>query len=144
MKAIELQRCARVAIETRGRVRPKERVLIVTIPCETSPWLGSDGGRPGGGRRAGAHGHADAAQHLQEPRPRFGPPCRRRTSPSLYDVFANPLVSTRGGPEGGARIITMPGVTEDGFLRTLSVDMDRLVRLTNGLADRVDGPAQPG
>ena len=30
MKAIELQRCARVAIETCGSVRPKERVLIVT------------------------------------------------------------------------------------------------------------------
>ena len=28
-------------------------------------------------------------------------------------------------------------MTEDGFLRTLSVDMDRLVRLTNALADRV-------
>ena len=31
----------------------------------------------------------------------------------------------------------MPGVTEDGFLRTLSVDIDRLVSLTNRLADRV-------
>ena len=30
MKAIELQRCARVAIETCGGVKPKERVLIVT------------------------------------------------------------------------------------------------------------------
>src|SRR5437867_682247 len=31
----------------------------------------------------------------------------------------------------------MPGVTEDGFLRTMSVDMDRLISLTNRLSDRV-------
>jgi leucyl aminopeptidase (aminopeptidase T) len=39
--------------------------------------------------------------------------------------------------QAGARVISMPGVTEDGFLRTLSVDMDRLAALTNRLADRV-------
>jgi leucyl aminopeptidase (aminopeptidase T) len=39
--------------------------------------------------------------------------------------------------KAGARIISMPGVTEDGFLRTMSVDMDRLAGLTNRLADRV-------
>ena len=62
MKAIELQRCARVAIETCGSVRPKERVLIVTDTMrDQSVAQCPDGGRTGGGCRAGAHGHADAA-----------------------------------------------------------------------------------
>jgi leucyl aminopeptidase (aminopeptidase T) len=30
MKSVELQRCARTAVEACGRVKPKERVLIVT------------------------------------------------------------------------------------------------------------------
>jgi leucyl aminopeptidase (aminopeptidase T) len=39
--------------------------------------------------------------------------------------------------KAGARVISMPGVTEEGFLRTMTVDIDALARLTNALAERV-------
>ena len=56
----------------------------------------------------------------------------------LYTTYSLTHSSARvAAQQAGARIITMPGVTEDGFLRTLSVDIDRLVSLTNRLADRV-------
>jgi len=39
--------------------------------------------------------------------------------------------------KAGARILSMPGVTEDGFLRTLSIDIEALAGLTNSLSERV-------
>jgi leucyl aminopeptidase (aminopeptidase T) len=39
--------------------------------------------------------------------------------------------------KAGARILSMPGVTEDGFLRTLSIDIEALASLTNSLSERV-------
>jgi aminopeptidase len=56
----------------------------------------------------------------------------------LYTTYSLTHSSARvQAQKAGARVISMPGVTEDGFLRTLSVDMDRLAGLTNRLADRV-------
>jgi leucyl aminopeptidase (aminopeptidase T) len=57
----------------------------------------------------------------------------------LYTTFS--LSHSRArvlAQKAGARVISMPGVTEDGFLRTLSVDMDRLASLTNRVAERVE------
>ena len=48
MKAIELQRCARIAIETCGRVRSKERVLIVTDTMRDQPVAQALMGKPVG------------------------------------------------------------------------------------------------
>ncbi len=39
--------------------------------------------------------------------------------------------------KAGARVISAPGMSEGGFLRTLSVDIDALASLTNGLSDLV-------
>jgi leucyl aminopeptidase (aminopeptidase T) len=139
MKAIELQRCARVAIETCGSVRPKERVLIVT-----------DTMRDQSVARAlmAAALAADAEPVLmvmptrrstpQEPPAAVRAAMQAADIAFLYTTYSLTHSSARvEAQKTGARIITMPGVTEDGFLRTLSVDMDRLVRLTNALADRV-------
>ena len=101
MKAIELQRCARAAIETCGSVQPKERVLIVT-----------DTMRDQSVARAlmAAALAADAEPVLmvmptrrstpQEP-PGGGPGCNAsgRHRLSVYDIFADPLVGARGGSE---------------------------------------------
>ncbi len=139
MKAIELQRCARVAIETCGSVRPKERVLIVTDTMRD---------------QSVAHALMAAALAADAEPVLMVMPTRRSTPQEppaavraamqaadiafLYTTYSLTHSSARvEAQKTGARIITMPGVTEDGFLRTLSVDMDRLVRLTNALADRV-------
>jgi aminopeptidase len=56
----------------------------------------------------------------------------------LYTTYSLTHSSARvQAQKAGARVISMPGVTEDGFLRTLSVDMDRLASLTNSLATRI-------
>ena len=36
MKAVELQRCARVAVEKCGHVQPRERVLMETVTIAES------------------------------------------------------------------------------------------------------------
>ncbi|MGH7118547.1 MAG: hypothetical protein ACREFP_06115 [Acetobacteraceae bacterium] len=56
----------------------------------------------------------------------------------LYTTYSLTHSSARTAAQAvGTRVITMPGVTERGFIRTLSVDIDALVRLTNKLAERV-------
>jgi leucyl aminopeptidase (aminopeptidase T) len=56
----------------------------------------------------------------------------------LYTTYSLSHSSARVlAQKAGARVISMPGVTEDGFLRTLSVDMAGLADLTNRLAERV-------
>jgi aminopeptidase len=139
MKEVELQRCARAALEQCGHVKPNERVLIVTDTMRD---------------QSVAHALMAAAMAAQaEPVLMVMP--TRRSSPQeppaavraamqaadlafLYTTYSLTHSSARvAAQQAGARIITMPGVTEDGFLRTLSVDIDRLVSLTNRLADRV-------
>lgn len=139
MKQVELQRCARAALEQCGHVKPNERVLIVTDTMRD---------------QSVAHALMAAAMAAQaEPVLMVMP--TRRSSPQeppaavraamqaadlafLYTTYSLTHSSARvAAQQAGARIITMPGVTEDGFLRTLSVDIDRLVSLTNRLADRV-------
>lgn len=139
MKEVELQRCARAALEQCGHVKPNERVLIVTDTMR---------------EQSVAHALMAAAMSAQaEPVLMVMP--TRRSSPQeppaavraamqaadlafLYTTYSLTHSSARvAAQQAGARVITMPGVTEDGFLRTLSVDIDRLVSLTNRLADRV-------
>jgi leucyl aminopeptidase (aminopeptidase T) len=139
MKAVELPRCARIAMETCGNVTAAERVLIVT-----------DTMRDQSVARAlmGAALAADAAPVLtvmparrsapQEPPEAVRAAMQAADIAFLYTTYSLTHSSARvAAQKAGARIISMPGVTEGGFLRTLSVDMDRLVSLTNSLADRV-------
>jgi len=139
MKAVELQRCARVAVETCGHVKAKERVVIVTDTMRD---------------QSVAHALMGAAMAAEAEPVLIVMPTRRRTPQEppaavaaamrsadlafLYTTYSLTHSSARvAAQKEGARVITMPGVTEDGFLRTLSVDMDRLIALTNRLADRV-------
>jgi leucyl aminopeptidase (aminopeptidase T) len=139
MKAVELQRCAHVALQKCGHVKPGERVLIVTDTMRD---------------QSVAHALMAAAMAAeaepvlivmptrrsspQEPPAAVAAAMREADLAFLYTTYSLTHSSARvAAQKNGARIITMPGVTEDGFLRTLSVDMDRLVSLTNRLADRV-------
>lgn len=139
MKAVELQRCARVAIETCGCVKAGERVLIVTDTM----------------RDQSVATCLMAAAVAIDAEPVLTVMPTRRSSPQeppaavraameavdiayLYTTYSLTHSSARvAAQKAGARVISMPGVTEDGFLRTMSVDMNRLARLTNNLADRV-------
>ena len=139
MKSVELQRCARVAIEFCGHVRPGERVLIVTDtmrdPSVAEALMGA-------ALAAGAEPvltiMPTRRSTPQEPPPAVSAAMAQSDIAYLYTTYSLTHSSARvEAQKAGARIITMPGVTEDGFLRTLSVDMDRLVRLTNNLSARV-------
>ena len=139
MKSAELQRCARVAIEFCGHVRPGERVLIVTDtirdPSVAEALMGA-------ALAAGAEPvltiMPTRRSTPQEPPGAVSAAMTQVDIAYLYTTYSLTHSSARvEAQKVGTRIITMPGVTEDGFLRTLSVDMDRLVRLTNGLSARV-------
>jgi aminopeptidase len=139
MKAVELQRCARIAVEKCGNVKAGERVLIVTDTMRDQSVAHA---------LMAAALAADAQPVLtvmparrsapQEPPAAVRAAMQAADIAFLYTTYSLTHSSARvAAQQAGARIISMPGVTEDGFLRTLSVDMDRLVSLTNSLANRV-------
>lgn len=139
MKSVELQRCARVAIEICGGVKAGERVLIVTDtmrdPSVAEALMGA-------ALAAGAEPvltiMPTKRSTPQEPPPSVRAAMAQADIVYLYTSFSLTHSGARvQAQQAGARVITMPGVTEDGFLRTLSVDMDRLVQLTNALSVRV-------
>ena len=139
MKAVELQRCARVALEKCAGVRAGERVLIVTDTMRDQSVAQA---LMGAALAAGAEGVLAVipTRRLtpQEPPAAVLAAMQATDIVFLYTTYSLTHSSARvQAQKAGARVISMPGVTEDGFLRTLSVDMDRLVRLTNRLADRV-------
>jgi len=139
MKPVELQRCARVALEKCAGVRAGERVLVVTDTMRD---------------QSVAHALVGAALAADAEAVLMVIPTRRRTPQEppasvvaalqatdlafLHTTYSLTHSSARvQAQKAGARVLSMPGVTEDGFLRTLSVDMGRLASLTNRLADRV-------
>jgi len=139
MKGVELQRCARVALEKCAGVRAGERVLVVT---DTMRDLSVAQALMGAAMAAGAEGVLVAipTRRLtpQEPPAAVLAAMQATDIVFLHTTYSLTHSSARvQAQKAGARVISMPGVTEDGFLRTMSVDMDRLVRLTNRLADRV-------
>lgn len=139
MKSVELQRCARVAIETCGNVKAGERVLIVTDTMRD----------PRVAEVLMAAALAAGAEPVltvmptrrstpQEPPAAVRAAMQATDIAYLYTSYSLTHSAARvAAQQSGARIITMPGVTEDGFLRTLSVDIEALVRLTNRVAERV-------
>ncbi|HSB73532.1 MAG TPA: hypothetical protein VLT62_29755 [Candidatus Methylomirabilis sp.] len=139
MKAVEVQRCARVAVERCAGVRASERVLVVT---DTLRDQGVAQALMGAAMAAGAEAVLTVipTRRLtpQEPPASVAAAMRATDVVFLYTTYSLTHSSARvQAQQAGARVISMPGVTEDGFLRTLSVDMDRLASLTNRLADRV-------
>lgn len=139
MKTVELQRCARTALEKCGNLKARERVLVVTDTMRDFSVAEA---------LMGAALAADADPVLiimparrstpQEPPAAVLAAMQAADLAFLYTTYSLTHSSARvQAQKAGARVISMPGVTEDGFLRTLSVDMDRLVSLTNRVADRV-------
>lgn len=139
MKTVELQRCARVALERCGNVRVGERVLVVTDTMRDQSVAQA---LMAAALAAGAIPVLTAMPSVrstpQEPPPAVLAAMQSADLVYLYTTFSLTHSAARvAAQKAGARVISMPGVTEDGFLRTLSVDMDKLVSLTNRVADRV-------
>ena len=143
MKELELQRCARIAVEGCARVRAGERVVVVT-----------DTYRDESVARAlvAAAIAADAEGVLvvtptrrltpQEPPDSAAAAMRAADVVFMYTTYSLSHSQARvQAQQAGARVISMPGVTEDGFLRTLAVDIEALAALTHRLADRVAAAA---
>jgi aminopeptidase len=139
MKAVELQRCARVAMERCAGLQAGERVLVVTDTMRDQSVAQALMG-------AALAAQAEAVLVViptrrgapQEPPAAVLAAMQATDIVFLYTTYSLTHSSARvQAQRAGARVISMPGVTEDGFLRTLSVDMDRLASLTNRLADRV-------
>jgi len=139
MKAVELQRCARVALEKCACVRPGERVLVVTDTMRDQSVAQA---------LVGAAMAADCEAVLaviptrrmtpQEPPAPVLSAMQATDVVFLYTTYSLSHSNARvQAQKAGARVISMPGVTEDGFLRTMSVDMDKLASLTNRLTDQV-------
>ena len=139
MKAVELQRCARVALEKCVGVRAGERVLVVTDTMRDQSIAQA---LMGAALAAGAEAVLTVipTRRLtpQEPPASVAAGMQATDIVFLYTTYSLTHSSARvQAQKAGARVISMPSVTEDGFLRTLSVDMDRMISLTNRLADRV-------
>lgn len=139
MKRIELQRCARVAVERCACVKPGERILVLT---DTLRDLSVAEALVGAALAAGAEGvlMVTPTRRLtpQEPPASAAAAMQASDVVFLYTTYSLSHSQARvHAQQAGARVISMPGVTEDGFLRTLSVDTAKLAELTNRLADRV-------
>ncbi len=139
MKAIELQRSARVALEKCTGVKRGERVLVVTDTMrDQSVAQALMGAALAAGAEAVLAVIPTRRLAPQEPPAAVLAAMQATDIVFLYTTYSLTHSSARvQAQEAGARVISMPGVTEDGFLRTLSVDMDHLASLTNRLADRV-------
>jgi len=139
MKRIELQRCARVALDECVRVRPGEKVLIVTDTMrDQSVAQALAGAAMASGAEPVLIVMPTRRGTPQEPPASVVAALQATDVAFLFTTYSLSHSNARVlAQNAGARVISMPGVTEDGFLRTLSVDMTRLVALTNRLAERV-------
>ncbi|MHB1416657.1 MAG: aminopeptidase [Chloroflexota bacterium] len=140
MKMVEVQRCARTAIEKCAGVRPGERVLVVTDTMrDQSVAQALVGEALAAGNEAVLMVIPTRRLAPQEPPASTVAAMQAADVVFLYTTYSLSHSQARvKAQQTGARVISMPGVTEDGFLRTLSVDMDALASLTNRLAKRVE------
>ena len=139
MKRVELQRCARVAMEQCVALRPGERVLVVTDTMrDQSVAHALVGGAMAAGSEAVLIVIPTRRMAPQEPPACVAAAMQATDIAFLYTTYSLSHSSARvQAQKAGARILSMPGVTEDGFLRTLSIDIEALASLTNSLSERV-------
>ncbi|MHB1134424.1 MAG: aminopeptidase [Chloroflexota bacterium] len=139
MKQVEIQRCARIAMAECARLRPGERVLVVTDTMrDQSVAQALVGEALAWGSEAVLAVIPTRRLSPQEPPASVLAAVQNAEVVFLYTTYSLSHSQARvAAQRAGARVISMPGVTEDGFLRTLSVDMPALARLTNRLAERV-------
>lgn len=139
MKRVELQRCARVAMEQCVALRPGERVLVVTDTMrDQSVAHALVGAAMAAGSEAVLIVIPTRRMAPQEPPACVAAAMQATDIAFLYTTYSLSHSSARvQAQKAGARILSMPGVTEDGFLRTLSIDIEALASLTNSLSERV-------
>jgi len=139
MKWLELQRCARMAMEKCVALKPGERVLVVTDTMrDQSVAQALLGAALAAGSEAVLIVIPTRRTTPQEPPSCVTAAMQETEVIFLYTTYSLSHSSARvKAQKAGARIVSMPGVTEDGFLRTLSIDLDALVSLTNQLSERV-------
>ena len=139
MKRVELQRCARVAMEKCVALRAGERVLVVTDTMrDQSVAHALVGAAMAAGSEAVLIVIPTRRMAPQEPPACVAAAMQATDIAFLYTSYSLSHSSARvQAQKAGARILSMPGVTEDGFLRTLSIDIEALASLTNSLSERV-------
>ena len=139
VKLIEVERCARIAVEQCVRLRPGERVLVVTDTMrDQSVPQALAGAAVAAGNEAVLMVMPTRRLTPQEPPASVVAAMQAADVVFLHTTYSLSHSQARVlAQKAGARVISAPGVTEDGFLRTLSVDMEALARLTNRLAERV-------
>ena len=140
MKKIELSRCGHVAVETCMRVKEGEQVLVVADTMADSSVTDA---LQGAARALGA----DAMAMVFPARPRGGmepPDAVAAAMESADAAFLHTTASLThskariAAQQAGTRVISMPGVSEEAFLRTLSADMEPLAALTQRLGGILD------
>lgn len=142
MRSVELARCGRLAIEQCMRVRQGEQVLVVTDTMRdqsiTEALLGA-------ARAVGAEAMAIVVPVRTAPGQSEPPLAVAEAMKAVDGVFLHTTMSLThsqariDAQKAGTRVISMPGVSEAGFLRTLSVDIVELAELTNRLGRRLEG-----
>jgi leucyl aminopeptidase (aminopeptidase T) len=139
----ELQRAVEAVVHECLRVRKDEEVLVVTNPAT----LGLGERLRGEAGRAGADAvlalMAERASHAGEP------PEPVAAAMKAADVVMAPTVQSlshtaarKAASEAGARIATLPGVTESMLARVMSADMEQLRRRGRAVADALDAGSE--
>jgi leucyl aminopeptidase (aminopeptidase T) len=139
----ELKRAVEVVVHECLRVREGEQVLVVANPAT----LGLGERLRGEAGRAGADAvlalMAERASHAGEP------PAPIAAAMKAADVVLAPTVQSlshtaarRAASEAGARIATLPGVTESMLARVMSADMEELRRRGRAVADALDAGSE--
>ena len=141
MKIVELQKTARIAVEECACARPNERVLVVTDTMrDQSVAQALVGAALSAGCEATLMVIPTRRSAPQEPPAAVTMALAAVDLVFFYTTYSLSHSNARiQAQKAGARVISMPGVTEDGFLRTLSVDIAALARLTRRLSERVAG-----
>jgi leucyl aminopeptidase (aminopeptidase T) len=139
----ELDTAVRAVVRDSLGVTAGERLLVVCDPttAELGARLREEGERAG----------ADAVLALMAERAVNGedPPAPVSAAMAAADAVLAPTAKSishsearRRATEAGARIATLPGVTEELLARVMSVDMDELERLTHAIAERLGAASE--
>ena len=134
----DLERAVSAVVQDCLAVREGETMLVVCNPATIglAERLRAEGGKAG----------ADAITMLMTERPSHGaePPAPVAAAMEAADVVLAPTIQSlshtaarREANEAGARVATLPEVTEEMLARVMSADMDGLVRKGTAVAERL-------
>ena len=134
----DLERAVSAVVQDCLAVREGETMLVVCNPATIglAERLRAEGGKAG----------ADAIAMLMTERPSHGaePPAPVAAAMEAADIVLAPTIQSlshtaarREANEAGARVATLPEVTEEMLARVMSADMDGLVRKGTAVAERL-------